>query len=121
MIALIQRVLEARVTVAGNTVGEIGPGLLALVGRLRDDQADVPPREQLLSAGAGLMNLLNALHLMGYGAKVLSGASVDDLPVRDAFCREGETLLCWVVCGTPSACISSIEFCTMSALSIRSG
>ncbi len=78
-----------------------GPGLLALVGRLRDDQAEVPPREQLLSAGAGLMNLLNALHLMGYGAKVLSGASVDDPPVRDAFCRDGETLLCWVVCGTP--------------------
>lgn len=78
-----------------------GPGLLALVGRLRDDQADVPPREQLLSAGAGLMNLLNALHLMGYGAKVLSGASVDDPPVRDAFCGAGETLLCWVVCGTP--------------------
>lgn len=79
-----------------------GPGLLALVGRLREDQAEVPPREQLLSAGAGLMNLLNALHLLGYGAKVLSGASVDDPPVRDAFCREGETLLCWVVCGTPS-------------------
>ena len=31
MIALIQRVLEARVTVAGQTVGEIGPGLLALL------------------------------------------------------------------------------------------
>ena len=30
MIALIQRVLEARVTVGGRTVGEIGPGLLAL-------------------------------------------------------------------------------------------
>lgn len=80
-----------------------GPGLLALVGRLREGHAEVPPREQLLSAGAGLMNLLNALHLMGYGAKVLSGASVDDPPVRDAFCREGETLLCWVVCGTPRA------------------
>jgi D-tyrosyl-tRNA(Tyr) deacylase len=35
---LIQRVLEARVTVAGNTVGEIGPGLLALVAVERGDQ-----------------------------------------------------------------------------------
>ncbi len=32
MLALIQRVTEARVTVDGGTVGEIGPGLLALVG-----------------------------------------------------------------------------------------
>ncbi|WP_374493032.1 D-aminoacyl-tRNA deacylase [Zoogloea sp.] len=39
MIALIQRVLEARVTVAGNTVGEIGPGLLALVAVEKNDQS----------------------------------------------------------------------------------
>lgn len=32
MLALIQRVSRARVTVDGETVGEIGPGLLALVG-----------------------------------------------------------------------------------------
>jgi len=32
MLALIQRVIEARVTVDGETVGAIGPGLLALVG-----------------------------------------------------------------------------------------
>ncbi len=31
MIALLQRVSQARVTVAGATVGEIGPGLLVLV------------------------------------------------------------------------------------------
>ena len=32
MLALIQRVTEAEVTVAGQIVGAIGPGLLALVG-----------------------------------------------------------------------------------------
>ena len=32
MLALIQRVTQARVTVDGDTVGAIGPGLLALVG-----------------------------------------------------------------------------------------
>jgi len=79
-----------------------GPALVALVVRLREGMADVPLREQWASAGAGLMNFLNALHLMGYGAKTLSGASVDDAPVRNAFCREGEALLCWIVCGTPS-------------------
>jgi hypothetical protein len=77
-----------------------GPALIALVVRLREGVEDVPLREQWASAGAGLMNFLNALHLMGYAAKTLSGASVDDPPVRDAFCGEGEALLCWIVCGT---------------------
>ncbi len=43
MIALIQRVTEATVTVDGDTVGEIGPGMLALVAVERADteaQAD---------------------------------------------------------------------------------
>jgi D-tyrosyl-tRNA(Tyr) deacylase len=38
MIALIQRVSEARVRVAGRTVGEIGPGILALIGVERADE-----------------------------------------------------------------------------------
>ena len=37
MIALIQRVTRARVEVAGAAVGEIGPGVLALVGVERGD------------------------------------------------------------------------------------
>ena len=37
MIGLLQRVSEARVTVAGRTVGAIGPGLAVLVGVERGD------------------------------------------------------------------------------------
>ena len=37
MISLIQRVASARVDVAGLTIGEIGPGLLVLLGVHRDD------------------------------------------------------------------------------------
>jgi D-aminoacyl-tRNA deacylase len=37
MIALIQRVREARVDVAGKTVGAIGPGLLAFLAVVPDD------------------------------------------------------------------------------------
>jgi D-tyrosyl-tRNA(Tyr) deacylase len=39
LIALIQRVSEARVTVERRTVGGIGRGILALIGVQRDDQA----------------------------------------------------------------------------------
>lgn len=46
MIALIQRVVEARVTVAGEVVGEIGAGLLALVCAERGDA--VPEADRLL-------------------------------------------------------------------------
>lgn len=37
MIALIQRVTGARVVVEGRAVGEIGPGLLALIGVQKED------------------------------------------------------------------------------------
>lgn len=37
---MVQRVIEARVTVGGATVGAIGPGLCTLVGVTHDDGAD---------------------------------------------------------------------------------
>lgn len=79
-----------------------GPCLLALIGHIKDGALGVPAREQWLCIGAALMNFLNALHLMGYGAKVLSGASIYDADVEQAFCAPGETLLCWIVTGTPT-------------------
>lgn len=78
-----------------------GPVLLAVVARIRDDLPDVPPHEQWLCVGAAVMNLLNALHLMGHGAKVLGGSAAQTQAVRQAFCHEGEALACWVIAGTP--------------------
>jgi len=46
MIALLQRVSEARVSVAGRICGEIGPGLLALIGIRPAD--DAPAGRRLL-------------------------------------------------------------------------
>ncbi len=79
-----------------------GPALLALIGKLRTDVPDVPEHEQWLCIGAGLMNFLNGLHLQGYGAKTLSGASVECPDIQRAFCDEGEQLLAWIVVGTPT-------------------
>jgi D-tyrosyl-tRNA(Tyr) deacylase len=42
MRALVQRVTEARVTIDGDTVGEIGPGLLILVCAMEGDPPDAP-------------------------------------------------------------------------------
>jgi len=78
-----------------------GPGLAALIVRLREGEPEVPAHEQLICAGAGLMNFLNALHLMGYAAKTLSGAALRDPALQAAFCRPGEQLLAWVLAGTP--------------------
>ena len=79
-----------------------GPGLVALVARVRDDVPDVPSHEQWLCVGAALMNFMNSLHLMGFGAKALSGASVSDPAVHAAFCGPGERLANWVIAGRPA-------------------
>jgi len=64
LIALLQRVTEARVTVAGRVVGEIGDGVLALVCAERGDDESSAARliERVLALrifpdGAGKMNL----------------------------------------------------------------
>ena len=69
---------------------------------VREGVTDVPAHEQWLCIGGALMNFLNALHLMGFGAKALSGASVSDPDIRSAFCDEGETLVTWVLAGRPT-------------------
>jgi nitroreductase len=84
-----------------------GPALLALIGRVRDGAQGVPACEQWLCAGAALMNFLNALHLMGFGAKVLGGTSVYDAEVQQGLCAPGESLLCWIVAGTPACAAHS--------------
>lgn len=79
-----------------------GPALIALVAHVREGVEDVPGCEQWITVGAALMNFLNALHLMGYASKVLSGASVRNPDIAANFCRPGEQLVAWVVVGTPA-------------------
>jgi D-tyrosyl-tRNA(Tyr) deacylase len=61
--AVVQRVSEARVTVAGETAGEIGPGLLVLLGVGHDDDragiaalAGKVARLRIFADDAGQMN-----------------------------------------------------------------
>jgi D-tyrosyl-tRNA(Tyr) deacylase len=64
MKAVVQRVARARVTVAGEVVGEIGPGLAVLVCALRGDEprhaetlAGRVARYRVFADDAGRMNL----------------------------------------------------------------
>ncbi len=79
-----------------------GPALVALVVRLQAGLPDAPGHEQWLAAGAALMNFINALHLQGYGAKVLSGLAIRDAGLQAAFCDADEQLVAWVTAGTPT-------------------
>lgn len=78
-----------------------GPVLVAVIVRL-STHPEVPEHEQWLAAGGALMNFLNALHLMGFGAKMLSGRKAQDPAVQAAFCGPGERLAGWIVAGTPT-------------------
>lgn len=78
------------------------PTLLAFVVRVDPDHSKVPPHEQWLAAGGALSNFLTALHMMGFGAKMVSGRKAQDQAISASFCEAGETLVGWVAAGTCS-------------------
>lgn len=62
----------------------------------------VPESEQLLSGGAAAMNMLNALHILGYGGFWASGANSHDERVREALGFErNDRLVGFLYVGTP--------------------
>jgi len=79
-----------------------GPVLVAWVVRVDEAVPEVPAHEQWMCAGGALTNFLTALHLMGFGAKAVSGRKCTHPAVRDAFCRPGERLAAFVCVGTPT-------------------
>lgn len=100
----------AHATLCGKTQEEVreeaqrarnGATLVALVARIDAEHPLVPAHEQWICVGGALANFMNALHLMGYGAKMLSGRKAADPKIGEALCEAGETLVGWVVIGTP--------------------
>lgn len=93
MRVLAQRVIEARVTVAGKTVGAIGPGFLLLVGVTHDDttaEADLLARKvanlRVFDDANGNLNR-SALDLLTAGEPV--GMLVVSQFTLYADCRKG--------------------------------
>jgi nitroreductase len=77
------------------------PVTIAVVARIDLSHPVVPAHEQWACVGGAIANVLNALHLLGYAGKMLSGGKVRDQQIVNAFCRPGETLVGWIVAGTP--------------------
>ena len=80
--------------------GSLTQRLLA-VARLRDDDADIPPHERIVSAGCAIQNLLLMAHALGFGAALTSGKALASAPLRALFgLGEHEQALCFISVGT---------------------
>jgi nitroreductase len=70
----------------------------------------IPEIEQLLSSGAAAMNILNAAHALGFGAKWVTGANCYDPEFRKAFgLDETDQLIGFIHVGTPGESASVME------------
>nr|WP_145545515.1 nitroreductase [Variovorax boronicumulans] len=79
----------------------VAPLLVAVVAHLQP-HPKVPEIEQTVATGAAAMNLLNALHLQGYGCFWVSGPNAYDPTVHAGLgLAANEQLLGFVYVGTP--------------------
>lgn len=78
-----------------------GPVLVAWVVRIAAVDK-VPSHEQWICVGAAMGNFMNAVHALGYGAKILSGRKCQHPALVRAFCQEGEQLVGFTCIGTPT-------------------
>jgi nitroreductase len=76
------------------------PVVIAVVARIDAQNPVVPAHEQWACVGGAISNALLALHMLGYGAKMLSGVRAADPLIAAAYCREGEILAGWISSGT---------------------
>ena len=76
------------------------PLLVAVIARIDAQDERVPVHEQWTCVGGAIANAVLALHVMGYGAKMVSGSRARDPGVAAAYCGPGETLVGWIAAGT---------------------
>ena len=82
------------------------PLTIAVIARIDQGHPQVPAHEQWMCVGGAVTNLLNAVHALGYAGKMLSGDKARSPQLAQAFCKAGETLVGWVVIGTPTRALS---------------
>lgn len=85
------------------------PLTIAVVAKIVTGQK-IPPIEQTLSAAAAAMNILNAVHAIGYGAKWVTGANCYDPAFRKEFgLDESDQLIGFIHVGTREESPSAIN------------
>ncbi|WP_311394763.1 nitroreductase family protein [Burkholderia pseudomallei] len=78
--------------------------LIVALGAALNRTSKVPEVEQLLAVGAAAMNMLNAVHQLGYGGFWATGADSYEPAMRDALgFGADERLIGLLYIGTPSA------------------
>lgn len=103
--ALLQRDPQAPAAMVEKTRAwpSVPPLLIAVAARIRTGHA-IPEIEQMLSAGAAAMNLLNAAHALGFAGMWVTGAGAYDPVVHRALGLEaGGRLVGFVGLGTPAS------------------
>lgn len=78
------------------------PLTIVVVARIDMNHPIASVHEQWITVGGAITNILNAIHILGYAGKMLSGNKVRDAQIIKAFCHPGETLVGWIVVGTPT-------------------
>ena len=82
---------------------QAAPVIIAL-GAAVDPRSTVPEVEQLLAVGAATMNMLNAIHVLGYGGFWATGPDSYEAAMHSALGFEpSERLLGFLFVGTPPA------------------
>lgn len=77
------------------------PLVIALAAAISHDEG-IPEVEQVLALGAAAMNMLNAIHALGYGGFWATGADSYDARIHDALgFAENEQVLGFLFVGTP--------------------
>jgi nitroreductase len=77
--------------------------LIIALGAAVNAESHIPEVEQLLSVGAAAMNMLNAIHALGYGGFWATGADAYDATMHRALgFQSSERLLGFLFVGTPA-------------------
>ena len=83
------------------------PLFIAVAQKIAHDNTKIPEQEQLLATGAAAMNLLNAVHMLGYGAFWSTGMGTYVEDVQNALGLDSldYRFLGYLAVGTPACAV----------------